>query len=129
VHHLHLWNLASDVPALLGGAVLLGMLMGALLGTAQTLVLRHRVVRPWRWTAASTLAWAAAMPVIFLGAAIASPGTPVAALVLLGTVTGAAAGTVLGLVSGWFLLLLDRDGTHRGRHGRYRPAHDPGRSR
>ena len=76
-----------------------------------------------------TLAWAGAMPVIFLGAATASPDAPAADLILLGTVTGAAAGTVLGLVSGWFLPLLDGGGAYRGRRGRLRPPRDPGHSR
>ena len=48
---------------------------------------------------------------------------------IVGTVTGAAAGTVLGLVSGWFLPLLDDGEAHRGGHVRYRPEHGPGRSR
>lgn len=102
------------VLAVAGGALVLGALMGALLGAAQALVLRGQVAHPWRWAGASALAWAAAMPVIFLGAALAPPDTPAAALILLGTATGAVAGAVLGLVSGWFLPLLDARPTRLG---------------
>jgi hypothetical protein len=49
------------------------------------------------------LAWTPAMVVIFLGATTPSAGWPVAAVVGLGTVTGLAAGAVLGVVSGGFL--------------------------
>lgn len=94
------------LPAVLGGACALGAAMGALLGTAQALVLRGRVAHPWRWVVANALAWAGAMPVIFLGASGVPEGWTGLALIPLGAVTGAAAGAVLGAVSGLFLSAL-----------------------
>jgi hypothetical protein len=96
------------VTLMLGGAAALGASMGAVLGVAPALVLRGHVRRPRRWVAASALAWAPTMVVIFLGATTPSAGWPVAALVGLGAVTGLAAGAVLGAVSGGFLPSLHR---------------------
>jgi hypothetical protein len=105
----------GTVPPLLlvlGAAIALGAVMGALLGAVQATGLRGQVRHPWRWVSANAAAWAPAMAVIFLGAT--SPhadwsGPTVAAL---GTLTGLGAGAVLGLVSGWFLPTLDGPSAH-----------------
>jgi hypothetical protein len=99
-------------PALvlvLAGAAGLGAAMGAVLGGAQSLVLRHRVAHPGRWPGANALAWTAAMPVIFLGANVTGADWPIWSVALLGAVTGAAAGAVLGLITALFLPGLDPD--------------------
>lgn len=87
----------------LAGAAGLGAVMGAALGAAQGAVLRAVVPRPWRWVAVSAAAWTPAMVVVFLGATTPSADWSVATVVLLGALTGLAAGTVLGLVSGRLL--------------------------
>lgn len=87
----------------IAGALALGAVMGALLGAAQSVVLRGQVRHPWRWVAASAAAWPATMAVIFIGASTPSADWAVVPVVALGTVTGAAAGALLGLVSGWLL--------------------------
>lgn len=100
----------GSVPPLLlvlGGAVGLGAAMGALLGAAQASGLRGHVRHPWRWVGANAAAWSLAMAVIFLGATAPAADWSVLAVAALGTVTGLAAGAVLGLVSGWFLPTLD----------------------
>jgi len=99
-------------PLLLAGAAVLGALMGAALGAAQALVLRGHVAHPWRWVGANAVAWAPAMAVIFLGASTPGADWPVAAVAGLGAVTGLAAGTVLGLASGWFLPSLAGSSPH-----------------
>jgi len=86
--------------------------MGAALGAAQALVLRGHVAHPWRWVGANAVAWAPAMAVIFLGASTPGADWPVAAVARLGAVTGLAAGTVLGLASGWFLPSLAGSSPH-----------------
>lgn len=91
--------LALIIPA----SALIGALLGAALGTAQALVLRGRVGRPWRWVSANALAWPLPMAVIFLGATAPSADWPVPAVLGLGAATGLAAGTVFGLISGRFL--------------------------
>ncbi|MGZ4609129.1 MAG: nitroreductase/quinone reductase family protein [Actinomycetes bacterium] len=91
----------------LGGAVGLGALMGALLGAAQATGLRGHVPHPWRWVGANAAAWAPAMAIIFLGASSPGADWPGAAVAALGAATGLAAGTVLGLATGWFLPTLD----------------------
>lgn len=97
---------------ILGGAIVLGVMMGALLGGVQASVLGGQVRHPWRWVRANMAAWAPAMAVIFFGASL--PGANWSALVVipLATVTGLAAGAILGLVSGVFLPTLDGQSAH-----------------
>jgi hypothetical protein len=92
---------------ILGGAIALGAVMGALLGAAQATVLRGQVRHPWRWVGASMAAWAPAMAIIFLGASAPEADWPMSTVIPLGTVTGLLAGAVLGLVSGCLLHTLD----------------------
>jgi hypothetical protein len=101
----------NDTPPLglvLAGALGLGLVMGGVLGAAQAVVLRRAVRRPWRWVAANAAAWPPAMVVVFLGATTPGAGWPVWSVLVLGAVTGAAAGGVLGLLSGRFLTSLGR---------------------
>ena len=93
-------------PSLLliaAGAVALGAVLGAALGAAQSTSLRHRAAKPWRWVWISGVGWAAAMPVIFLGASLPSANTPTAVVVVAGTGTGLLAGALLGSVTGVLL--------------------------
>ena len=92
---------------ILGGAFMLGAVMGTLLGAAQATVLRGQVRHPRRWIGANMAAWAPAMVVIFLGASRPDADWPGPTVVALGALTGLGAGTILGLVSGWFLPTLD----------------------
>jgi hypothetical protein len=105
----------GSVPPLLFvlvGALGLGVVMGAVLGAVQATVLRGRVLHPWRWVGASATAWAPAMAVIFLGATAPGADWSGPGVAALGAVTGLVAGTVLGLVSGWFLPTLDGPSGH-----------------
>ena len=77
----------------------LGLVMGAVLGVGQALVLRHHVRHPWRWVSISAAAWTPAMVVIFTGATVPDASWPTAAVMVLGALTGGLAGAVLGLVS------------------------------
>ncbi|MFP3712627.1 hypothetical protein [Puerhibacterium sp. TATVAM-FAB25] len=86
-----------------GGAVGVGVAMGALLGVAQAWVLRGVVPRPGLWVGACTAGWAVAMPVIFLGASTTGVAWSIPAVVGWGAATGAAAGAVLGAVTGLLL--------------------------
>jgi hypothetical protein len=103
---------APALLLILGGALVLGTVMGALLGAAQATVLRGQVRHPWRWVAANMAAWAPAMAVIFFGASAPGADWPALVVVPLATVTGLAAGTFLGLISGWFLPSLDGPSAH-----------------
>ncbi|NYF09002.1 hypothetical protein HDC94_000158 [Leifsonia sp. AK011] len=84
----------------MAGALLLGAVMGAALGAGQAFVLARTVRHPARWVGISTLAWAPAMAVIFLGATAPDTTWPTPIVIVLGALTGAVAGAVLGLVSG-----------------------------
>jgi hypothetical protein len=83
------------------GATALGAAMGAVLGLAQAEVLMRTtyVRRPWRWVRTSTFGWAAAMPVIFVGASLPDDGWSAAAVLAMGPPTGLLAGTLLGLLT------------------------------
>lgn len=89
----------------LGGAAMLGALTGAVLGDTQATAVRVASPARARWVRSSTLGWAAAMPVIFLGASLPDASWPSLPVVALGTATGTVAGAVLGL--------LTRDGAAR----------------
>jgi hypothetical protein len=86
--------------------------LGALLGTGQAMVLRGQVRHPWRWVGATMAGWAPAMVVILLGASLPGADWPAPAVVALAAFTALIAGTILGLVSGWFLPTLDGPSAH-----------------
>lgn len=88
-------------------AAALGLVAGIAIGAAQAIALRGAVSHPRRWVSANAAAWPPAMVAIFVGATIPSSGWSAWAVVLLGAATGAVAGGVLGVVSGWFLPSLD----------------------
>ncbi len=96
-----------SVLAVLLGAAALGAGMGVFLGAAQGWALRGHARHPWRWITASVVGWAGAMPVIFLGATTVGADWPWGQVVVAGTVTGAGAGLVLGLLTGPFLRTFD----------------------
>lgn len=103
---------APAMLLILGGAIVLGVVMGALLGAVQATVLRGQVRHPWRWVGANMAAWAPAMAVIFFGASVPGATWPPWVVIPLATVTGLAAGAILGLVSGVFLPTLDGQSAH-----------------
>jgi hypothetical protein len=104
---------ASPPEALLvAGGAGLGIVMGAVLGGAQSTVLRSRVRHPHRWILANAAAWAPAMAVIFTGASTPEQSWSVASVLGLGVLTGLVAGTLLGLVTGAFLPSLDGPSVH-----------------
>lgn len=98
---------APPLVLILLGALGIGVVMGPVLGAAQSVALRGAVAHPWRWVAANTAAWPPVMVVIFLGASTAGAGWPTWVVAGYGAVTGALAGTALGLLSGLWLGSLD----------------------
>lgn len=119
-------TLAGDDPgavepplaAVLLGAAGIGLVMGALLGGAQAWVLARHAVRPaahpGRWVLGSALGWTAAMAVIFGGATTAGADWAWPAVAGYGTLTGALAGLLLGLVTLPFLSRLDAETQDQG---------------
>lgn len=90
---------APPLLVVLLGAAGIGLVLGPVLGGAQALALRGAARAPLRWVLANTLAWPPVMIVIFFGATTPSASWSVPSVVLLGALTGAAAGTLLGLVT------------------------------
>ena len=80
-----------------------GLVLGALFGWAQSLVLRRHVTNARTWTMANALGWAAAMAVMFTGAGIPSEPWPLGRLLPLAALTGVVAGLAIGGVTGAFL--------------------------
>lgn len=97
----------------LAGAAM-GLLLGAVFGTAQARVLRGHVARPQRWIAANSAGWAAALAVMMTGASIPSGPWPWRQLLALGALTGVLAGLAIGAVTGLFLPALDDEGPAGG---------------
>lgn len=89
------------------GGLGLGVVMGPVLGAAQAVALRGVVRHPWRWVAANTAAWPAAMALIFTGASTAGADWSTPVVAAYGAATGALAGTALGLVTAVWMGSLD----------------------
>jgi hypothetical protein len=80
-----------------------GLVLGALFGLAQAIVLRHHVSNASLWVWANALGWAAAMAIMFTGAGIPSTRWPWPQLLPLAAATGVLAGLAVGAVTGAFL--------------------------
>lgn len=89
------------------GALGIGLVMGPVLGAAQTVALRGVVAHPWRWVAANTAAWPAVMVVIFTGASTAGSTWATPVVTVYGALTGALAGATLGVLTGPWIDSLD----------------------
>lgn len=103
---------APPLVLVLGGALAMGAVMGTVLGAVQAKGLSRHVRHPWRWVGVNAAAWAPAMAVIFLGATAPGADWSGPTVAALGTVTGLAAGTLLGLITGWFLPSLNGPPAH-----------------
>jgi len=95
----------SDV-VMYGLAALMGAVLGPILGLPQWLVLRRHVQKAGWWVLANAAAWALGMPVVFVGASSVPPGGFGLGVVVVGIVTGASAGAVVGAVHGLALVWL-----------------------
>ncbi len=89
---------------MIGAWVLLGPLLLLSLGTAQWLSLRHHFPRAGRWVWASAGAWLAGLAVPFAGLALVPDGSPAAAFIVAGVVSGWLMGAVVGAVGGLALV-------------------------
>lgn len=101
-------GMASGPPPLVQYALAIGLgaVAGPILGLAQWTVLRHRVPGSGMWLVANGLAWALAMPLIFLGMdRVPWSGSPVPMIAALFAVCGLA-GLVAGAVHGAVLTRL-----------------------
>lgn len=85
-------------------AVAFGLIAGALFGTAQWFVLRRHAQHAWLWIPANVIGWAAALAVIYVGAAIPSETWAVGRIIWLGMITGTVAGLAIGSTTGVALL-------------------------
>ncbi len=101
---------AVEEPGL--GLVLLfasaiGLVAGAVLASAQAVVLRNAVRRAGLWLPANSLAWAVGMPVIFLAIDLAGRAGMLPLRVLWMAAGLAAAGAAVGAVHGLVLIRLE----------------------
>ena len=87
------------IVVVLGGAGL-GLAMGCVLGAVQAVALRGGAARPWTWVSANALAWVPARAVISLGATTTEAAWSWWQVLLVGGLTGTAAGACLGVVLG-----------------------------
>jgi hypothetical protein len=89
-----------------------GAALGLILGVAQWLALRKHVSRAAVWIGASALAWAAAMPLIFVAASIPGPHVSMPELAAFALLSIGLAGAVVGAIEGaFFPLLFNGDAT------------------
>jgi len=91
----------------------MGAVGGAVLSSAQWLVLRGKVQGAGIWIPANMLAWLFGMPVIFWGIDLAFQVSAFWQSVLVMAGTLFVAGAVVGAIHGWFLVKLAiKDGSH-----------------
>lgn len=91
-------TVAPPLFLILPAAGAVGLVLGALMGAAQAMFGRLHHVPVMRWSLASGLGWALAMVVITAAASSFVPQT-LGAAALIGGLTGAAAGLLLGLAT------------------------------
>ncbi len=89
-------------------AALLGAVAGAVLSFAQWLAMRGSVRGAKIWMPANMLAWAAGMPLVFLGIDIANRGQPLWQSLGIMAVALLVTGAVVGAIHGAFLVRLAR---------------------
>ena len=99
---------ALGLPAIVALSAAAGAVLGVILGGAQWFVLREHVRRARLWIGANALAWAAAMPLIFIAAGMPGPHASTASIGALLLATVGVAGAVVGTVEASFLRLLLR---------------------
>ena len=89
------------VPAFGAGGIALLLSIG----TAQSLVLRGRVRRAWRWIPANALAWCAGLIVaVSLMSVLLTEDTTLPGGIAIGAAAGVLMGAVVAAVTGWFLV-------------------------
>jgi hypothetical protein len=88
-------------------AAALGLAAGPVLGVPQALVFRTWLGgRAWHWVWANALAWAVAMPVVFIGAGLPGEGAGFLPLAAAVSVTLLAAGAIAGAIHGAVMVWL-----------------------
>jgi hypothetical protein len=87
-------------------AALLGAVAGAVLSFAQWLAMRRVVQGSKIWIPANMLAWAAGMPLIFLGIDLANRGQPLWQTLSLMALVLSVTGAIVGAIHGAFLVRL-----------------------
>lgn len=95
-------------------AALLGAVAGVLLSFFQWRVLRAHLPGAAGWMAANAAAWALGMPLVFLGADLASRGGAIPVLVATCAVTLAGTGALVGAVHGLWLIWKTQPGRSGG---------------
>ncbi|HSF41405.1 MAG TPA: hypothetical protein VLT87_16520 [Thermoanaerobaculia bacterium] len=91
-----------------GLAALLGAMAGLILALFQWWVLRRHLSGAGGWLAANAAAWALGMPLVFLGADLASRGGPIPVVAGILAATLLATGSVVGAIHGlWLVRRLD----------------------
>ena len=92
--------------AVLGAALLMGLLTGVVLGSAQWLVLRRVLHQAGWWMPASVLAWLQGLVVLVGGASLIQTGTPLWGLLIVSGVSGLVIGSLGGMITGIVLVAL-----------------------
>jgi hypothetical protein len=82
---------------------LLGLLLGAMFGGFQWLVLRKHAERAHRWIGANALAWMVALPWSYVAGSSVPASSPPVVLGLVAIGTGASMGVTVALITGLFL--------------------------
>ena len=81
-----------------------GLVLGAIFGVFQWLVLRKYASGASKWIVANALGWSAALGWIYLFASIPTEESSIYFTLLMGATAGILAGVSVGAITGWFLM-------------------------
>ncbi len=103
-------DLGAPTPAVIAAWVLVAVPLLLSIGLAQWTALRRYVPRAGQWVAANALGWLLGLPFTFAGIALVPDGSPIAAYIAAGAVSGWLMGAAVGAVTGLALVRLLRAG-------------------
>lgn len=92
---------------MVAGGIGTGLVVGALFGLMQNMVLKHFVANQWQWPLYNMLGWGLAMEWIVLGAIFVDPSWPLPATIAVTAIAGGLGGLTLGGITAIFLIRRD----------------------
>jgi len=97
-------TVSSPLWQVLLGVVGMGLVLGALFGLMQNMVLKHFLPNQWQWPLYNMLGWGVAMGWVFLGTTLVQPEWSLPSIITTGAIVGGLGGLSLGGITAIFLV-------------------------